>query len=115
MRATLSSKASKEVLDQLARELQSHIKNFSTTKASRHQDLDTEGLSLWNLATRLMRSDGAAADTGPTDVFLAARVYAFLMLDSGNSHASMTPSNVVRLMKVALKAAKYSIGKHFAL
>lgn len=40
-----------------------------------------------------------------------ARVFAFLLLDAAHNKTHGTLENVVRLMRVALKAAKSCIGK----
>ena len=51
----------------------------------------------------------------PDNVFLVARVFAFLLVDAANVKAAPTGANVGRLMKTALKAGKACIGKKLPL
>lgn len=43
-------------------------------------------------------------------VLLMARVFAFLLLDCALEHGKSTATNLVRLMKIGIKAAKNCIG-----
>lgn len=100
---------------QLSKEFQEHIDHFpkglSSSKSVKRQDIDNEGLTLWNLCIRLLRTNEAQI-TKPSDVLLAARVFAFHLLDAANAKAAPTGAHVVRLMKIALKAGKSCLGMH---
>lgn len=113
-RTTLNSNTASEGLSQLSQEFLRHISSFPAhivpSKTGSLYDLDTEGLTLWNLTTRLMRADDVETARSPKDALLAARVFAFFMLDGALSKSNADTGNVARLMKVALKAAKCSIG-----
>lgn len=56
-----------------------------------------------------MRADDSGTIRSPHDPLLAARVYAFFMLDAAQRKSDTGAGNTVRLIKVALKAAKCSI------
>lgn len=58
-----------------------------------------------------MRGKDFPSTPDQRDMFVAARVFAFLLLDAGQTKDNGILGNVVRLMKVALKAAKSCIGK----
>ncbi len=57
-----------------------------------------------------MRQRDETATKSPHDVLLVARVFAFILLDIANAKYDGKPDKVVRLLKVALKAAKCCIG-----
>lgn len=117
-RTTLSSDLTPEVSSQLSKEFQEHIEHFPRTlppsKTIKRKDIDEEGLRLWNLCTRLMRSHESETKR-PDNVLLVARVFAFLLVDAANVKAAPTGANVGRLMKTALKAGKACIGRHLHL
>ncbi|KAI4712219.1 hypothetical protein J4E89_002485 [Alternaria sp. Ai002NY15] len=90
----------------------------STAVTARQEELDRLGTELWNQATRLRR-DISVVNNQPKDsatdknnVVPFLRAYAFLLLDSAGGRG---PNNVrqrkscIRLMKVALKAARVCI------
>ncbi|KAL5345161.1 sporulation-specific protein 22 [Pseudogymnoascus australis] len=83
--------------------------NLASLVVSKRQDLDTEGLTLWNLSTRLMRAKDIPISPDQRATLLAARVFAFLLLDGGLNTGRSSLADVTRLMKVALKAAKSCI------
>ena len=90
-------------------ELKSHIASLplgssSAVKAKR-DEFDRAGTDLWNLATRLRR-DGNDADNVTLTLL---RVFAFLVLDSAHQESRPTSQSCVRLLRVALKAAKHCI------
>lgn len=84
---------------------------------AKQEELDTLGTELWNLTTRLGR-DEAGTNKPPSDAaarksralpFL--RAFAFLLLDSagGQGNKGGQCKNCIRLIKVALKAARVCI------
>jgi hypothetical protein len=88
----------------------------SSTLTARQDELDRLGTELWNLSTRLRRDDaahdGKAQDeaTRQKRTQCLLRVFSFLLLDSAAAQAKGRPrKSCIRLMKVALKAARVSI------
>jgi hypothetical protein len=89
----------------------------SSIVSARQEDLDKLGTELWNLITRLRRDE--SANNGKKEDGIAyrrrtlclARCYSFLLLDSACNRASKDEQykNCIRLMNVALKAARISI------
>ncbi|KAG9248179.1 meiosis protein SPO22/ZIP4 like-domain-containing protein [Calycina marina] len=98
-------------------DLQRHISFFPAAKslgeigASKCEELDGNGTALWNLCTRLKRN----YDTGtPQDVpiiLLLARVFAFMVLYCALEVGKGTTGNVVRVMRIGIKAAKNCMGR----
>ncbi|KFY01778.1 hypothetical protein V490_00767 [Pseudogymnoascus sp. VKM F-3557] len=101
-----SGPASLSLQTQLHEQITKFPGNLASLAVSKHQDLDTEGLTLWNLSTRLMRSKDFPVSPDQRVTLLTARVFAFLLLDGGLSKGNSSLANVPRLMKIALKAAK---------
>ncbi|KAF2463463.1 SPO22-domain-containing protein [Lindgomyces ingoldianus] len=102
----------------LVDDLQLHIKSFplpvSSATAAKQDELDRLGTELWNLSTRLRR-DGAHSNVKTKDqiaqrkhALCLLRVFAMLLLDTAGGQGRKGPerNNCVRLMKVALKAAR---------
>ncbi|KAF2432077.1 SPO22-domain-containing protein [Tothia fuscella] len=88
-------------------DLQDHIKLLPiVVPTARFKDFETQGTDLWNLSTRLSRSDNAPNKT----VLCLLRVFAFSLLDSAHKKGGKTSANCVRLLKVAFKAAKACLG-----
>jgi hypothetical protein len=106
-----SGPASLSLQAQLHEQIATFPGNLASLAVSKHHDLDTEGLTLWNLSTRLMRSKDFPVLPDQRATLLAARVFAFLLLDGGLSKGNSSLANVSRLMKIALKAAKGCIGR----
>jgi hypothetical protein len=83
---------------------------------ARQDDLDRLGTELWNLSTRLRRDEPAAKGKAKDDAtqknhdLYLLRTFSFLVLDSAAAHAKGCPrKSCIRLMKVALKAARVCI------
>jgi hypothetical protein len=84
---------------------------------AKREELDRLGTELWNLSTRLRRDDPQLNGKSREDVehrnraLVLLRVFAFLLLDSagGQGSRSRERKTCIRLMKVALKAAKVCI------
>jgi hypothetical protein len=88
------------------------ISNFPTVKSlglsvsSRYEEVDRIGTSLWNLCTRLRRN----YDNIPQPaILLVTRAFAFLLLDCALESGNGTTANVIRLMKIGIKASKNCI------
>jgi hypothetical protein len=72
-------------------------------------DLDRHGTELWNLAARLHRDAEAASRLQLTLCLL--RVFAFYLVDSGHSQKVGAPEQRIRILKVAIKAAKIALDR----
>jgi hypothetical protein len=88
----------------------------SSTLTARQDELDRLGTELWNLSTRLRRDDSAPSGRSKDEVahkkrlLCLLRVFSFLVLDSAAAQAKGRPrKSCIRLMKVALKAARVCI------
>lgn len=81
---------------------------------AKRDELDKLGTELWNLSTRLRRDDPSQNGKTKEDkarsssIVCILRAYAFLLLDSAGSQMvkGRERKSCIRLMKVALKAAK---------
>ncbi|XP_014560370.1 hypothetical protein COCVIDRAFT_89663 [Bipolaris victoriae FI3] len=105
----------------IADDLQSHIRTLplqaSSTVLAKQEELDRLGTELWNLTIRLrrdetdvtIRSSDITANRKRTLSLL--RAFSFLLLDSAGGHDTKhrQRKNCIRLMKVALKAARVCI------
>ena len=102
-------------------ELRSNIRYLplqaSPAATAKRANLDKLGTELWNLSTRLRRNDPVHSnehdrpnktETGDGVAICLLRAYAFLLLDSAESHKvkGQERKACIRLMKIALKAAK---------
>ena len=89
----------------------------SSTLTARRDELEALGVELWNLATRLRRDEDGDKNKDIESIAWKdralglLRVFSFLLLDSAGGHAvkGQERKNCIRLMKVALKAAKCCI------
>jgi hypothetical protein len=105
----------------LSDDLQTQIRALplqaSSMVLAKQGELDRLGTELWNLATRLRRDE---IDTGNQSNDLMAsrkralpllRAFSFLLLDSAGGHGTKgcQRKNCIRLIKVALKAARVCI------
>lgn len=103
--------------NQLLEALQTHVQTLHgycqkpNHASSGNEDLDKLGTTIWNLSTRLMRdTDGRAASSDRRKLAVYARVFAFHLLDAAQHSAKVNIGNKIRLMRLALKAGKSSIG-----
>jgi hypothetical protein len=88
----------------------------SSTVLAKRDELDKLGTELWNLSTRLRRDEPADNGNAKNETahkkrtICLLRNFAFLLLDSAAAQAKDRPQkSCVRLMKVALKAARECI------
>jgi hypothetical protein len=89
----------------------------SSTVTAKREELDRLGTELWNLSTRLRREDPQSNGKSQEDLarrnrsIVLLRVFSFLLLDSagGQGTKGRERKTCIRLMKVALKAAKVCI------
>jgi hypothetical protein len=104
----------------LVEELQIQIRGLpllpSSTLTAKQPELDKLGTELWNLSTRLRRDEPTANGKGKDGAIrknralCLLRIFSFLVLDSASAHAKgRTQKSCIRLMKVALKAARVCI------
>ena len=103
--------------DQLLDSLKGHVRTLhSTCQKTNHpfsgnEELDKLGTSIWNLSTRLLRdTDGTSASPERRKLPGYARVFAFYLLDAAQPRGKANFGSKVRLMRLALKAGRSSIG-----
>jgi hypothetical protein len=96
-------------------DLQNHVLDFprslGASAASKCEEIDAIGTSLWNITTRLRRNYELDGPTQIFNILLCARVFAFQLLDSALESSKKNNSNMIRLMKIGLKAAKNCLGE----
>ncbi|KAJ4331225.1 sporulation-specific protein 22 [Didymella glomerata] len=102
----------------LLADLQTNIRHLplpaSPAVTAKRDELDRLGTELWNSSTRLRRDEPVQNGKNKegkgrsSSVVCVLRAYAFLLLDSAGSHSvkGRECKPCIRLMKVALKAAK---------
>ena len=102
---------------QLITALQKQISSFSTQNyigeavSSRCNELDSTGTALWNLCTRLRRNyDTSVSPQALPNILILTRVFAFFLLNCALVIGKGSTSNVTRVMKIGIKAAKNSLG-----
>ncbi|KAF2659423.1 SPO22-domain-containing protein [Lophiostoma macrostomum CBS 122681] len=105
----------------LLEDLQTHVRALplqaSSTIAAKQDELDKVGTELWNVSTRMRRGDGQANGKSQEEtsqknkVLTLLRVFSFLLLDTAAAQVPRTRErkHSIRLMKVALKAARVCI------
>lgn len=102
----LATPSATPLLARLEEAIETFPPSFGSYAVRRYEDLDSNGTALWNLCTRLRREHESEKSDVWQVLLLMARVYAFLLLDCAQSGERGTVSNVVRLFKIGLKAAK---------
>jgi hypothetical protein len=94
--------------------IQRHISTFPSilglSTTAKCEEVDGKGTALWNLCTRLRRNYDPDKPQDVPVILLLARVFAFLLLDAGLENGRGTAADLVRLMKIGIKAAKNCIG-----
>lgn len=104
----------------LANDIQLQIRNLplqpSSTVTAKQDELDRLGTELWNLSTRLRRDEptkgGKTKDASRerNRAICLLRVFSFLLVDSAAAPTkNRQRQSCIRLMKVALKAARICI------
>lgn len=97
----------------LFNELQNYVLEFPgnlvTSAASKCEEIDGIGTTLWNLCTRLRRRYESDSPQETPSILLVARVFAFQLLDGALETGKGTTANTLRLMKIGIKAAKNCI------
>jgi len=98
----------------LLTEIENQISNFpnkfGAIAASKSEEVDQVGTTIWNLCTRLRRD---VESDNPKDVpiiLLLVRVFSFLLLDGAYECGKNAPGNLARLIKIGIKAGKSCIG-----
>ncbi|TVY49609.1 hypothetical protein LOCC1_G000373 [Lachnellula occidentalis] len=94
-------------------EIEKHVHSFpkgsSPATASRCEEIDSAGTTLWNLCTRLLRDHEPDSPKDSPVILVTARVLAFLLLDLAYKSGEKAAGDILRLMKVGIKAAKSSL------
>ena len=109
--AAVSTKASEALHFDVEQQISAFPSNLTLCAASKYQELDNKGTSLWNLCTRLRREYDSENSHDMPVILLMARIFAFLLLDGANQCGKSEASNAVRLMKTGIKAAKNCLGR----
>ena len=93
---------------------QKHILTFPSglgaSTTPRREEIDGRGTALWNLCTRLRRNYDLDKPQEVPIILLVTRVFAFLLLDCALENGKGGTDNLLRVMKVGIKAAKNCIG-----
>lgn len=90
----------------LLSDLQEHVQTLPMQAPSaRVSEFNTMGTDLWNLSTRLSRTN----DAPQKRLLCLLRAFSFGLLDCAQLRRSVSSANCVRLLKVAVKAAKFCI------
>lgn len=116
LESQLPAAASSRAPGALHEEVEKHISifpNFSslgTAAAAKFEEIDSVGTTLWNLCTRLLRDHEPDDSKYRPDILLNTRVFAFLLLNCAHESGKGTSGNLLRLMKIGIKAAKSSLG-----
>ncbi|KAH8599135.1 meiosis protein SPO22/ZIP4 like-domain-containing protein [Bisporella sp. PMI_857] len=103
----------------LSKDLQKHIAEFPSPKslgevaASRCEETDSIATALWNLCTRLRRKSESDSPRDVPAILLTARVFAFILLGCALEAGKGDTANVVRCMRVGIKAAKNCISRNY--
>jgi hypothetical protein len=113
--SALSLAAQETLLTELQRNVLEFPAKFGASAASKCEDIDGQGTSLWNLCTRLRRT--FEESDNPHDIphiLLLSRIFAFLLLDGALEAGKTTTGNTLRLLKIGIKAAKNCMGESAA-
>lgn len=109
--AAASSRTLGTLLDETEKQISTFPSALGSAAASKCEEIDSAGTTLWNLCTRLRRDyDLETPKDGPF-ILVTARVFAFLLLHYAQENGKATTGNVLRLMKIGIKAAKACLGR----
>ncbi|KAH9875280.1 hypothetical protein J1614_004771 [Plenodomus biglobosus] len=119
--STLADRFESETGASIITELSAQIRGLplpaSSAASAKQDELDRLGTELWNLSTRLRRDEPSSGSKSKEEIsqrsraLCLLRTFSFLLLDSAGGPGTRTRSrkSYVRLMKIALKAAKVCI------
>lgn len=108
--AAVSSRSPGTLLQEIEKAISSFPTTLGTIAASSCEELDGVATSLWNLCTRLRREKDPETPQEYPVILDITRVYAFLLLVSAHEHGTPTLANLLRLMKIGVKAVKNCFG-----
>ncbi|PMD45090.1 SPO22-domain-containing protein [Hyaloscypha variabilis F] len=113
LQAQLTAATIARTPETLLTEIENQISNFpnkfGAIAASKSEEVDQVGTTIWNLCTRLRRD---VESDNPKDVpiiLLLVRVFSFLLLDGAYECGKNPPGNLARLIKIGIKAGKSCI------
>ncbi|TVY21229.1 hypothetical protein LARI1_G000647 [Lachnellula arida] len=113
LEAQLPAVASSRTPRILLSEVEKHVSSFPTAPnslaASKCEEIDSAGTTLWNLCTRLLRDHEPDSPKESPVILVTARVLAFLLLNYAYESGEGAAGNILRLMKVGIKAAKSTL------
>lgn len=111
LETAISSTSHTILFDHLQKHVLEFPSNLGTTAASKCEEIDGIGTSLWNLCTRLRRKYETDNPNDVPRILLFARIFAFQLLDGALEVSKSTTAHTLRLMKIGNKAAKNSLGE----
>lgn len=108
----LDAAETSEFIDGLRGQIRSLHSHPQRTKpgSTGDSELNQLGTSLWNLCTRLRRTDAPPNSVNNRSLVLFGRVHAFHLLDAAQCTENAVAAEVVRLLRLALKAGRSCIG-----
>ncbi|RDL39259.1 uncharacterized protein BP5553_03599 [Venustampulla echinocandica] len=104
--AAASSRSPGPLLDEIEKCISTFPGNLGTAAASKCQEIDSSGTTLWNICTRLRRNHDTENTEAVPIILVLTRVFAFLLLCCAHDHGKSTTGNILRLAKIGIKAAK---------
>jgi len=108
--AAASSRTTGTLLDDTEKHISTFPASLGTAAAAKCEEIDSAGTHLWNLCTRLRRDHDPENPEGVPTIIISARVFAFLLLNCAHENGKGTPGNILRIIKIGIKAAKSSLG-----
>ncbi|KAF4637760.1 hypothetical protein G7Y89_g330 [Cudoniella acicularis] len=108
--AAAASRSPGNLLHELEKYISTFPGNLGSAAASSCEEIDSIGTVIWNLCTRLRRKRDLDNPDGAPMILVLARVFAFLMLCCAHDHGKATVDNILRLMRIGIKAAKQCLG-----
>jgi hypothetical protein len=106
------TESSGPLLDTVQKHILTFSSNLGLSTTPRCEEIDGRGTTLWNLCTRLRRNYDSDKPQDVPVLLLMTRIFAFLLLDCALENGKGTTTNLVRLMKIGIKAAKNCIGAY---
>lgn len=118
LQAQLTATTIARIPETLLKEIENQISNFpnkfGAIAASKYEEVDQVGTTIWNLCTRLRRDFESDNPKDIPIVLLLTRVFSFLLLDGAYDCGKNAPGNLARLMKIGIKAGKNCIGMRYS-
>jgi hypothetical protein len=108
--ASTTARTPGTLLTEIENQISNFPNKFGAVAASKYEEVDQIGATIWNLCTRLRRDFESDNPKDIPIILLLARVFSFLLLDGAYDGGRNAPGNLARLMKIGIKAGKNCIG-----